>query len=103
MPDTITDADRARAEEAVGPYWDKRVVQFWYGEHYCNREALVSTIAILIAETERATIERCACVADEWRVSGLANGDLTDEQLHDFLNDIGPNIAAAIRALGKEG
>lgn len=42
---------------------------------------------------------RCANIAFEWKVSEINNGDLTNEQLNHMLNDIGPNIAIAIKTL----
>lgn len=45
------------------------------------------------------TVEVAAEIAAVWRISKLNNGDLTDSQLNDFLNEIGPNIAATIRSL----
>ena len=53
------------------------------------------------AEQVRAEREACARIADDWRVSKINNGDLTNEQLNQLLNGIGPNIAAAIRARGQ--
>lgn len=45
------------------------------------------------------TVEEAAKIAAAWRISELNNDDLTDGQLNDFLNEIGPNIANAIRSL----
>ncbi len=42
--------------------------------------------------------EACAKEAEQWGVSEILNGELTDDQLNQLLNSIGPNIAAAIRA-----
>ena len=53
------------------------------------------------AEQVRAEREACARFADDWRVSEINNGDLTNEQLNQLLNGTGPNIAAAIRARGQ--
>ena len=53
------------------------------------------------AEQVRAERKVCAKIADDWRVSKINNGDLTNEQLNQLLNGIGPNIAAAIRARGQ--
>ena len=52
-------------------------------------------------EQVRAERKVCAKIADDWRVSEINNGDLTNEQLNQLLNGIGPNIAAAICARGQ--
>lgn len=73
----------------------------------CNDHETKDRIFDLLADRDITTAlsaerEACAKVASGWSFSRLENGDLTEEEMNSFLSEIGPNIAAAIRARAGE-